>query len=226
MIEVRANRTRMIMRKGSKSKGKGKGKSKGTPNQPIAPTKPSKLWRLRRIAQVVGGIVGAIVAVITFIRTVGPPWPTSPSFTPGAPSYGAAIDIPFTIENKSALFSINNLTIVCVVRVSFVGSPNGSPPQLNGVGVRASGLPASLASSLKSMESGQMSSGSYRCPLRDTKVAFAGQNAADQIKSAQVSFHTEYDAALPWRSRVTSDDGPFTLVTTVPQYWVKGLMLK
>jgi hypothetical protein len=171
---------------------------------------------------VIAAIVAPIVTVLGIVKTVGPVWPTAPSFSPGLPSFGAAIDIPFTIENRSALFPIKNLEITCVVTVSFLGSPDGLAPQLNNLGVRARGLPASLASAT----SGGFSSGAYLCPLRDAKIGFGSANAADRIKSAQLSFHTEYDAVLPWQSRSVSDEGPFTLVTTVPQYWVKGTPLK
>ncbi|WP_205680485.1 hypothetical protein [Bradyrhizobium sp. LVM 105] len=216
------------MKKGPKSKGKGGGKGKGTPNQPITPTKPSKLWRWLRLAKVIGLILAPIATLATVlghIIGIGPLWPTSPSFTPGPPSYGAAMDIPFTIENNSALFGISNLTITCVISASFVGSPEGSPPQIN-IGVRASGMPAALSSTVGAAMSGRMKSGSYICPLRDNRIGFGGANAADRIKSAQVSFRAEYDARIPWGSRVASDEGPFTLVTTVPQYWVKGALLK
>ena len=130
-----------------------------------------RLWLASKaafgFAVVIIGIVGSVYTV------VGPPWPTAPVFSPGPPSFGTAFDIPFTVENKSAGFGISNVKITCVVTVSFIGSPEGSPPQLDRVGVQAGGIPASLAA----VGSGGISSGLYRCPLRDVRIGFGGKNA-------------------------------------------------
>jgi hypothetical protein len=51
-----------------------------------------------------------VVAIYTFW---GPPWPTEPSFDPGFPSFGLPLDVPFSVANKSAIFPISDLTILC-----------------------------------------------------------------------------------------------------------------
>jgi hypothetical protein len=173
----------------------------------------STAWRVA-----VAILLGTATLVSAEYEIFGAPWPTSPTFSPGPLSFGAAFDIPFTVENKGAFFPIENLNIICIVTISLVGSPNGSTPQINDVGVSAGGTPKTLASAL----SQEPSVGTYRCPLRGV-IGAHNLDVVDQVKSAQISFHSEFAMRVPWRARTQSDDGPFTLVTTtVPPHWVRG----
>jgi|ERR1700722_1826345 len=155
------------------------------------------------------------------IQIMGAPWPTEPVFSPGPPSFGDAFGIPFTVENKSAFFWLRNIKIKCVIHsAAFIGPFGGA--SIDDVDVEAAGLPGSLAP----VGSSATSSGVYFCPLRGI-VSIGGQDIVEQAKSAQLSFESEYDKRTPWSARVTSEDGPFTLITTTqPPHWAKGIILK
>jgi hypothetical protein len=191
-------------------------------NQRISQPAIAQAQTHRRLSTASKSVIALLLGMATLIsagyEVFGPPWPISPVFSPGPPSFGAAFDIPFAVENRSAFFPIENLNIICVVTISLVGSSNGSPPQINHVGINVGGTPKTLATAL----SQEPSVGTYRCPLRG--VIGAGRlDVVDQVKSAQISFHSEYDMRVPWHARTQSDDGPFTLVTTtVPPHWTRG----
>jgi hypothetical protein len=164
-------------------------------------------------------IRAAIVALGIFASIVGiwgPPWPTSPVFSPGLPSYGAAVDVPFEVGNKSLLFGFSNLKISCKVRGRIVSeiAPNGIV------------LGADVAFAARGTNSlSPSSSGTFVCPIRK-RIGVGGKDAADLFQSAQITFLSEYDSRLLW-GRSHAEDGPFTwITTTAPPHWARGVPLK
>lgn len=139
-----------------------------------------------------------------------------PYFFPGAPSFGAAFDIPFDVENRSFFFEFSNLKISCRFQGQAEG-PGGSKI-IFGPNVTI------LAQGSNRLQ--PLSHGSYVCPVRSVAV-IDGKNVAELFYSAQISFISEYNTRLfGWR-RSRDEDGPFTLITTTtPQRWVKGIPLK
>jgi hypothetical protein len=152
------------------------------------------------------------------IYVLGPPWPVPPSFSPGPPSSGSAFDIPFQVENKSALFGLNNLKITCIVDDALAKSHEGPGSITFGpnVGFAVQG----------SNQLGRLLSGPYICPVR-RMIRMGTEDAADMaLQRAQIKFVSEYNSRLLW-GRSRAEDGPFTLITaTVPPHWERGVPLK
>jgi hypothetical protein len=170
-------------------------------------TKPPKR---RRILRIVEWTLGAPLAVVAAIYTfLGPPWPTTPVFSPGFPSSGFAFDVPFTIANKSVLFPLKHLQISCGmvdIRLS-----NGLA--ITGIDVTASGAEGSSL--------GPSTSASYTCPLK--RLIGSGVT----IQAAAIDFTTKYDSRWPFMSRSESRTDPFTLNTeTTPPQWTSGTPLR
>jgi hypothetical protein len=162
---------------------------------------------------------GAPIAVLGFVLAVwGPPWPVPPSFSPGPPSSGSAFDIPFQVENKSALFGFNNLKITCIVDSAFAKSHEGPGSVTFGPDL---GFAVQGSNQLE-----RLSSGPYICPVRRT-IRMGTEDAADMaLQRAQIRFESEYDSRLLW-GRSRAEDGPFTLITTtIPPHWERGVPLK
>ena|GEM_PF-4860984 len=59
--------------------------------------------------------VALSIGVISGLSDIlgGPLWPTPPTFSPGLPSSGSPLAVPFDVTNKSSLFDIQNLKIDC-----------------------------------------------------------------------------------------------------------------
>ena len=70
---------------------------------------------IRVTEYLVGTLVVGTVGLVASVYQIqgGPPWPVGPVFVPGFPSAGNAFDVPFTVTNKSAFFSLRHLEILC-----------------------------------------------------------------------------------------------------------------
>ena len=68
----------------------------------------------RRIIIVLVGLVSLLAAID---QLLGPPWPTRPVFSPGLPSTGSPLDIPFSVTNRSIIFPIHHLIVWCQIVV-------------------------------------------------------------------------------------------------------------
>ncbi|WP_156446955.1 hypothetical protein [Bradyrhizobium yuanmingense] len=152
-----------------------------------------------------------IVGTVGFVASVyqiagGPPWPVAPVFVPGFPSSGHAFDVPFTVTNKSALFSLRHLEILCGFEKVKTDAKSG----VQQLSITASDGKATL---------GPLESTSYTCPVK-RMFSFAG---ATKFEEATISFLTKYDSHLPWGDRTQSQSDFFTLNTnTVPPQWTIG----
>ena len=81
---------------------------------PLAPR--PKYFHVRLATKLIGVFALASIAFgVTTYAIWGPLWPIEPIFSPAPPSSAAPFDIPFTVENKSVLFSIEELSITCQI---------------------------------------------------------------------------------------------------------------
>jgi hypothetical protein len=155
------------------------------------------------------GIVSGLPAIFG-----GPPWPTAPVFSPGSPSFGAALDVPFKVDNRSVVFWITGLRIRCKVEGKVPDQPGMTNTTFGPNFVGANGTNAIAPNS----------SAPFTCPMRHSFVI--GRDVTDIIRHSRVTFISEYDGHLSF-GRASFEDGPFTWNTdTVPPHWERGLPLK
>ncbi len=162
-------------------------------------------WRRRAIKFIVGT---AIVGTIGFVASVyqiagGPPWPVAPTFVPGFPSSGNAFDVPFSVTNKSALFSLDHLKITC--RLENVSTDTN---------VKIAQLPITASDGEASLR--PLQSASYGCPFPNMFKFPEGS----KLTAATIIFITNYDTL--W-VHTQSESDPFSLNTkTNPPQWTTG----
>jgi hypothetical protein len=187
----------------------GKGKPAPPPLQEPTPHRRSNLfWATRWGILFVVGLAGLIASVV---QIWGPFWPIEPAFAPGMPSSGFALDIPFTVSNKSALFSIKRLNINCGLHS--VTTANGG--RFENFGVSALGGQAIAPAESRP----------YSCPLTTMILGLSNEKITEGV----IEFSSEYDSPWPWpwNKRKRSSSGLFTLNTkTIPPQWMSGVPLQ
>jgi hypothetical protein len=173
-------------------------------------------------AKVIAFLVASIGLVGSIYGIWGPPWPTEPVFAPGNASLGSPFDVPFLVTNKSALFRLNNLSIICEIIAFEAISSDGkagirTAPNARETKILARGVNPFLAAG---------ESRPFTCPIRGLMILGANrEDAADKVTKAQIMFISEYDFILFWHAKSTS--GVFTLNTsTTPPQWMPGEPLK
>ena len=131
----------------------------------------------------------------------GPFWPTSPVIELGAPSFSEPLQIPFFIENKSAIFDFENINFACSADVTVsedmnyfvIGAPNAGAT----VGARS------------------------RRPFR------CGGASNPPPRRLSLSFGLDYEVNLlvmRWKRR--EEIGPFVWHPELqPPQWIEGEML-
>jgi len=159
----------------------------------------------RRTLRTLEWIFGPPLAGVGIVYAVyGPIWPTVPVFLPGLPSYGSPFEVPFSITNKSVLFTIHNLTVDCdliYVETSAHSSYSNFSVSMN---IKHRLLPTRTDT--------------YTCPF-NTFFDTRGQT----IETAVISFTTVYDSPWPWGGRTGLTSGNFTLKSsTTPPQWTVG----
>jgi hypothetical protein len=181
---------------------------------------PQKQWRRRLLNT--AKWTGAVFTVVAFVSGVwGPPWPTEPSFSPNTASFGSALDVPFIVENKSSLFALSNLRIICHPVSLVARGPTGAEITI-GDNVTI-GPPPARAMVINALP--PMTSTSFACPIRGA-IVVDGKDAADRTIKARLSFISEYDSRLFW-GRSRTESGVFSLDTaTIPQQWVPWVPIK
>ncbi len=192
--------------------------ARGTSPQPPADPPTRMHRRLWLAAKVIFAFVASTLALIGTVYGIwGPPWPTEPSFVPGAPSLGSPFDVSFSGTNKSAFFSISNITVRCSLSCFRVLTPSGVPvmtvgPKANLL-IRASG-PKNL---------GPNETQPFTCNLRGVILA-GGRDAADAFPDVEMRLNSEYDSPwLFWLRRKSAIGELFSLnKKTVPPQWVEG----
>jgi hypothetical protein len=196
-------------RKPSRPKPKRDHPSQGHESSEKSPTEHRR-W-IRTMKWIVGTLVVANAGFVASIYQLwgGPPWPVEPSFAPGFPSSGSAFDVPFTITNKSALFSLNHLEILCGFEKVLTDKNSG----LERLSISASDGKATLE---------PLQSATYICPLT-RMFNFPGA----KIETATITFISKYDSRFPWAGKVQSQSDSFSLNTnTTPPQWMVGKVIK
>ena len=186
-----------------------------TQEPPIAPQARMhrRLWLATKA--IFGFVVVSFGIVASIYGMWGPPWPTEPVFSPGPPSFGAAFDVPFRVENKSAFFWLSGLKLMCKVEGDIPDQPSVTGIVFGPNFVTASGKNVI----------GPSTSVPYICPLRSA-FRLGNRDAAEIIRHSRVTFLSEYESRF-LAGRVKTEDGPFTLVeTTIPPHWERGAPLK
>jgi hypothetical protein len=172
--------------------------------QPTTPAQPqARMHRvLWRAVKAVFGFVVVLVGLIGGAYTMwGPPWPTEPSFVPGAPSFGSPLDVPFTVTNKSSVFSIKNLHISCHGYEIKVVPPNfGSPAPGGGTlgGWAIEGFTFSVPGNADLMPG---ETRPYTCVFNSVMRGVSNQTGY-RIVEADIAFVSEYDARCPFPDAV------------------------
>jgi hypothetical protein len=169
------------------------------PRQP-APDAPWHAGWLKAAAAVAGSVI--IIAAI--IGIWGPLWPTAPAFYPETPSPESPLELSFKVKNRSALFGLRNLQIVCML----VSARSQSNKSFAETGVTLSQPVVDLAPGQSEM---------YSCPLHVAVDLREG----DKIVRAKIDFISQYDSRWPWGGRSKSESDVFTLNTSPPQ-WLAG----
>jgi hypothetical protein len=172
---------------------------------------PKEHPRWIRVAKwIVGTVIVGSLGLVASVYQIwgGPPWPTAPAFAPGAPSFGSALDVPFIVTNKSVLFPIKKLHILCSANRIVVGPPNW---QVRGISFSIPGF-ADLAP-------GQ--SRPYTCAFNSVVRGPNGDKMG--VLGAAITFNSEYDSSWWSGSRTKAESEMFTLETkTSPPQWVTG----
>lgn len=204
------------MKKNNNRKKRSKIPKKNTPEKniqipqqtPEAPRERMHRPLLTACKVVFGFLITAAGLVLGVTNFLGPPWPTEPIFSPGAPSFGFPFDVPFSVSNKSSISWIRRAKFACRAEwwatnnSSFVGAP----------AIQVTTSNETLA---------PMSAAPYVCPM------FIRPEEPARITRANLKFEVQYDSRWPWGDRVTmlSDDFVLNTATTPPQ-WSVGKPLR
>jgi hypothetical protein len=222
--------------RGRKQKGKNRTRTE-VPSSSEVPTARSKTssfleqirerWWFRSLRRIFGVLVILLGVIASIYGIWGPIWPTAPEFSPGAPSFSLALDVPFNVANKSSLFEIRNLTIECHVIFARLSVSHKS---LRNVTIGIEGRPYDSKQPLtrNNIKAGGVSS--YVCPMSGGPIAGFGPTPEfpdDKLETATIEFLSEYDVRLPWRGRAQTSSGVFTLnPKTNPPQWTQGVPLR
>ena len=161
-------------------------------------------WLLKAVA-IFSGVLGIVASVAGFW---GPFWPTAPTFSPGFPSAGLPLEIPFNVTNSSVLFPIEGLKIACWAEQ--LKTDRGTLFTQN---VFHSGISESLQPA---------ETRSYACRFHEV----IGLRKGEGIVEAEIKFLAEYESRIPWKTLAESTSGTFTLNTqTMPPQWMHGTPL-
>jgi len=168
-------------------------------------TGPTSLWQ-SGWAKAAAAIVAIVVVVAAVIEFLGPLWPTAPVFAPDAPSAASPLELSFKVTNRSAIFALRNLQIVCML----VAGRSQANKVFTETGV-------TLSQEVVDLDPGQ--SEDYSCPLHVAVDLREG----DKIIGAKIDFISQYDSRWPWGGRSKSESEVFTLNTsTTPPQWSLG----
>lgn len=184
--------------------------------QPVPPAKPQS----RRLWRYAGGkafwFINAMIGLVSGMMSIwGPIWPTEPAFSPGEPSFGQPLDIPFSVTNTSALFNIGNLKIGCVLIDVRISDQSGANAYIEGTTVSVDAI-----SSLTPRETR-----SYTCPFQTTLYPHLrpfGVSSEHKVIYARIVFDSQYDRIYGLLEATARSD-IFTLDTkTIPPQWTHG----
>lgn len=187
--------------------------------KPVVPTLPPSrsyrgLWNIGKsliaCAVLVIGIVGSIVGIF------GPIWPTRPAFSPGYPSFGQPLDVPFSVSNESVIFGIRSLKIRCAlldVKISRSGVGDADLELHNTISVDAE-----VSQDMRPRETR-----SYTCPFYGARYFFNIPHDYHLVE-AKLGFESTYKSFVPWEGEVMARSDVFFLNNkTWPPQWTRGV---
>jgi hypothetical protein len=214
------------MRKGgSKAKKPALQQTKSSRSASLQMRKHEKLIRVGK--RVASWLIGSLAVAASIVGIWGPPWPTSPEFSPGAPSFALSLDVPFVVTNRSTIFGIHNLTIECHV-ISAHLKPSEKSLQNATIGIESNPYDPQHPLARNNVEANSASS--YACPMTGGPIGGFGPTPEfpnDKLSEATIDFLTEYDSRWPWGGRTQSTSGVFTLnIRTNPPQWTQGVPLR
>lgn len=148
------------------------------------------------------------MTLLGFLYTVGgPPWPTSPVFSPQGASASSPFDVPFLVRNDSQIFPITGLSLRCVlVKVTTER--------------RHSFTQAIMSTGNANEVIAPQSARSYICPF------YRFVRADLKITSAQIMLGYRYDSRWPWGGVVEGHSEVFTLYPGAAGQWMPGVPLR
>jgi hypothetical protein len=152
-------------------------------------------------------VVGGLAIASNVVQVFGAPWPTEPTFTPGANLSASPFDVPFSVTNRSALFSINNLSLSCRL---ISGRTVRLRIKFDDVEVRV----AVGVNVLRPLESRP-----YVCPFNRTI------SVPDKFEAAQIEFKSKYKSPWPFRPEESATSEIFTWYPS-PPHWEVGVPLQ
>ena len=164
-----------------------------------------KHLRARLAIKLIGVFALASVAWGASIYAIwGPLWPVEPTFSPTSPSSETPFDIPFTVENKSALFSIEELFITCRI-ISLNTKENKQV------------LHSHVTIPVTSIE--RLQSRRYVCPYN-----WILNSKGDTITEALIELHGEYRSSWPLFIKGTANSGLFSWnISPGLPHWSAGM---
>ncbi len=161
---------------------------------------------------ILGFIVGPLLAIaVAFYTFIGPFWPTDPDFSPEYPSSGSPFDVPFDVTNRSGIFELHDLSILC----GLIDIRTTYNSHFHDFSVGSSGknyLP-------------ELSSQPYVCPFTQILSILSMLRKGETIKSARIQFLATYDNQIYWPliTPRTTMSKVFELDTdTSPPRWIAG----
>ena len=168
----------------------------------------------QHILRTVEWILGLPLALLVAIYTIlGPPWPKEPTFFPSSPSFGSPFNVPYIVTNKSILFRISNLSIVC--KIAYARTLQGDT--IARVNVKST--------EINNLQPGQTSS--YTCLFNKMITLSRPPPYQTKYVQAEIRFASEYDSPWPFQPRIKIVSDPFTLNSaTEPPQWIQGVPLK
>jgi hypothetical protein len=191
-----------------------RGRSEAGPPKP-----PERLHRRLLTALIVFGgfaftVGGFVLGAFAF---VGPPWPTEPTFEPGAPSFGSAFDVTFSGTNKSLFFDNRNLRVSCTLVCFKYTGPTGATIRVN------KNSNANIAWGVGPDRLKADDTLPFICRMRNI-FNVDGKDVADGLPTVAISFKSEYDNPWwLWFRRKTVQSTTFSLNTkATPPQWVRG----
>ena len=149
--------------------------------------------------------VGALASIAAFI---GPYWPTSPDISPGYPSTGSPMDVPFSLGNRSSVFAITGIKIMCYLDdIEITGNNHFSK--------------FSIAVSGQENIIEPNSSRPYICPFNQIFILPLDK----QVINAKISLIISYNNRVfwPWKVPTAPQSTDLTLdEKTKPSQWTLG----
>ena len=160
----------------------------------------------RRLFQAAKWVVVTVVATLGLAASVyqlgnGPFWWTAPEVDPGPPDYSEPFNVPFTIYNRSVVFSITEANFYCRLR-EIITDANAEIHNVTTIGNNISDIQP-------------LHYPTFRC--------WFPFSLPGKITKADINIFVRHKHALPWNDSNTLDTGTFHWdLRANPPRWLKG----